>query len=149
VGGRWKKRSSSCGLTSGVIAHAGLGKREEFVDYGPLGNLIGEGKNSPERRYRQFVESGIAQIERGLEEAMELSSKVIGRTDFYREVEEQHQTCLLGIGDPAQVAMRQIDEGQDPERVLDAVARALKVDRKALTRGRRRAPARCLAMLLW
>jgi len=110
--------------------------------------LIGEGKNSPERRYRQFVESGIAQNDRELEEAMELSSKAIGAADYCREVEEQHKTHLQGLGDPTQVAMRQIEVGQDPERVLEVAARAFKVEKEALTRGRRRTPARCLAMLL-
>jgi REP element-mobilizing transposase RayT len=133
---------------SSYRSYAGLEERAAFVDYSPLGYLIGEGKPSAARRYRRFVESGMAGTDEELAEALRLSSKAIGGQEFCRGVEERHEEQLERVGDPTQVSMRRVEVGADPERVLAAVARAFEVDQGELLRLRRRTPARLLAMKL-
>jgi putative transposase len=135
-------------IWSSYRGYAGLERREDFVDYGPLGNLIGEGKSSKERGYRSFVESGIAHSDEELGKAKCLSSKAIGGMEFCHRVEEQHGEQLHRVGDPSQVAMRRVEVGEDPEKVLEAVARAFEMDKLELLAVRRRTPARLLAMKL-
>jgi putative transposase len=133
---------------SSYRGYASLEKHEAFVDYGPLGHLIGEGKSSEMSRYRRFVESGIARTDEELAEAMSLSSKAIGGQEFCREVEEQHEEQLQRVSDPTQVSMRRVEVGEDPERILEAVARVFEVDKVELFSLRSRTPARLLAMKL-
>jgi putative transposase len=133
---------------SSYRGYAGFERQEAFVDYGPLRNLIGAGKSDKARSYRHFVESGMAQKDGELEEAMGLSSKAIGRVEFCRGVEEQYGEQLRGVSDPTQVAMRRVEVGEDPERLLAVVAHAFKVDKVELLTLQRRTTARCLAMKL-
>ncbi|MBU0677613.1 MAG: transposase, partial [Verrucomicrobia bacterium] len=44
---------------SSYRAYAGLRKKEEWVDYAPLSELIARGRTKRETRYRQYVESGL------------------------------------------------------------------------------------------
>ena len=58
---------------SSYRGYAGLAKTEKVVDYGPLHELVGRGRKKKEQGYRRYVESGLAEDDEELQEAMTAS----------------------------------------------------------------------------
>ena len=93
----------------------------EFVDYGPLGAWLGEGKTAQKQAYKEFIESGMARTDEELAEAMRLSTKAIGGEAFCRWVEGEQQGRLAQYRAPEEIRMRRQEVGIDPEFILQTV----------------------------
>ena len=107
-------------------------KAQKFVDYGPLYELVGRGRKKKEQGYRRYVESGMVENDEELQEAMELSSKAIGLEPFCRWVEEELRELTGKQGRAEDVAMRRVEVGLEPARVLEVVEEVFEVDRPML-----------------
>jgi REP element-mobilizing transposase RayT len=133
---------------SSYRSYAGLSRRQDGVDYGPLTELVAQGRSNQARAYRGYVESGLAEEDRELMEAMGRSSKAIGLEPFCRWAEEAYQDLVAEQGQPTDVTMRRVESAPTAEEILNAVT-----DETAVTLAEMRvwgctSDARLLAMRL-
>ena len=110
---------------SSYPAYAGLARREAWVDYGPLNNLIGHGT----RAYRRYVEGGLAGTDDELKDAMSLSTKAVGGEVFCAWVEGQYRELVSKQGKAVDAAMRRCEVAVGPEEVIGVVAKNLGMKR--------------------
>lgn len=117
---------------SSFQAYVGLASRNDFVDYNPVLRLLGGGKGDREDRYREFVETGVAQDDKEFAEAMWLSSHCIGGKDFREDMEERYKILLQERRAPEDVAFRRIVRTLPAERIIEVVASFAGMDPKDL-----------------
>ncbi|MBU0679454.1 MAG: transposase [Verrucomicrobia bacterium] len=133
---------------SSYRAYAGLGEKQEWMDYGPLSELTAQGRKKRETVYRQYVEGGLAKTDEELREAIKRSTKAIGLETFCRWAETAYRDLAQEQGPPLDVAMRTVETPPEPEGVLDAVCSHFKMDQAELRRRRHKSDARLFAMKL-
>ena len=133
---------------SSYPAYAGLSRPEDWVDYGPLSELVGKGRKRRALAYRRYVEGGVAKSDEELQKAMECSSKAIGLENFCRWAEARYRELGHQLGQPLDVAMRRVEHPLDSGDVLRAVCGQYLVDVKDLRGKRQVSDARLLAMKL-
>ena len=117
---------------SSFQAYAGLALRNDFVDYEPVLVLLDGGKGGREDRYREFVETGVAQDDKEFAEAMWLSAHCIGSEDFRESVEERYRMLLHERRVTEDVAFRRIGKTLSAERIIGVVAAFAEMDPKDL-----------------
>ncbi len=136
-------------LWSSYRSYAGLSKKKDkMVDHDPLSELVSRGRGRREVAYRRYVETGLAQDDKELREALKHSSKVIGTSSFCRWVERQYQRLAEKQGQVLDVAMRRMELAASPDDVLKAVGDEFGVERSELMKRRSTSDARLLAMRL-
>ena len=106
---------------SSYRSYAGLTKKEDAVDYGPLSELVSQGRGKRALAYRRYVEAGLAEKDEELKEALGRSSKAIGLEPFCRWAEEAYRDLANNQGQPLDVAMRRTEVPPSPEAILAAV----------------------------
>ena len=124
---------------SSYPAYIGLAPRHDFVDYEPVLALM-EGcrrKQERARRYRQFVEAGMANDDEEFALALVRSVHCIGSDDFREAIEDRYRTLVASRRANEDVAFRRITRCVPPPRVLDIVATVLNLDRNDLLRRQR------------
>ena len=95
-----------------------------------------------------FVESGLAEDDGDLREAMQRSSKAVGGWRFCRQVERDYRRRRRRAGAEVDVAMRRVEAGVDPAEVTAQVARAFKTAPEELRKRRSLSDGRLVAALL-
>ena len=133
---------------SSYPSYAGLRKAKSWVDYEPLGELVSQGRGKREGAYRRYVETGLAEHDKELAEALKRSSKAIGLEVFCRWAEAAYRDLLGQQGQPLDVAMRRIEVPATPEKVLEVVCDHFGVEVGDLRKRRQRSDVRLLAMKL-
>ena len=133
---------------SSYRGYGGLGRAEKWMDYGPLRELVGQGSGKKKLKYRQYVESGLAEDDEELKEAMGRSSKAIGLEGFCRWAEELYQGLKEKQGQPLDVAMRRMETPVPAERILEAVSERYGIEIEDLRKRRSVSDARQVAMKL-
>lgn len=128
--------------------YVGVRKPEGWVDVGPLSALAGEYAGGRKEGYRVFVESGLAEDDGDLREAMQRSSKAVGGWRFCRQVERDYRRRRRRAGAEVDVAMRRVEAGVDPAEVTAQVARAFKAAPEELRKRRSLSDGRLVAALL-
>lgn len=133
---------------SSYPAYAGLGPRQNWMDYEPLLGLVAV--NAPRRSaaYAQYVETGVDEDDPVLEKAMGWSSKAIGERTFCRQVELDLRAQVGQLGSPQDAAMRRMEAGAPPEVVEVAVCSAFRVALADLVGRRKKSDARSMLMKL-
>jgi REP element-mobilizing transposase RayT len=119
---------------SNYRGYAGLGEKEAFVDYGPLGGLLGEGKKDRKRASREFIEGGLAGRDEELAEVMGLSTKAIGGQAFCGWVEEEQHRRLEQFQAPEETWMRRREVRVDPEFIMKTVRQVCGMEEVELQR---------------
>lgn len=117
---------------SSYPAYAELSRRQGWVDYGPLGELVSKGRKRQAQRYREYVESGMADTDEDLKEAMAHSSKAIGGMPFCVWVEKQYRELIGKQGRASDVAMRRREVAVEPDEMIRVVGERLGVKREEL-----------------
>lgn len=128
--------------------YAGLRKREEWVDYGPLSAKTAEYGADGEEGYRAFVESGLAKDDEELQEALRRSSKAVGGWRFCREMEREYKGLYRKARAGVDVAMRRVEAGVEPQAVIARISVEFGVAPEALQKRRNLADARLTAAAL-
>jgi len=133
---------------SSYRGYAGIAGGEKWVDRGPLSELAG--RYAAERRegYRVFVESGLAEDDEEMKEAMSRSSKAIGGWKFCREVEKDYRKAAQEKRSRTDIAMRRIEVGVDADELLKRVCAEFGVGTELLRRRRSVTDARLVAAKL-
>jgi len=124
-----------------------IGKRKElpYVEYAPiLAEMRGKKKDLP-KRYRAFVESGLAETDEEFTEALKESPRSIGSDGFRAWVDELYQKLIEKSDTPEDISFRRITEPLYPDIVLAAVAEIFEEEEDEFRRRKRNSPLRAVA----
>jgi REP element-mobilizing transposase RayT len=124
-----------------------IGKREryDFVTYGPvLAEMSGKARKRP-ARYREFVESGLAETDEEFHAALKASPRSIGGEGFRAWVDELYGKLVKGRGAVEDIAFRHVTEPMDSAKVLEIVAAGMGVEVGELSRRHRDSTLRSVA----
>lgn len=134
-----------------------IGKRKalEFIEYGPLlSEMQGPERDWP-KRYREFVETGLAEWDPSspgydatsddFRVALKLSPRSIGSDGFRAWIDELYQKRLEIHARPEDVSFRHITEPLPAAEVLAILGEIFEVDVAEFSRRRRDSPLRAVA----
>lgn len=134
---------------SSYPSYIGKMKPLEFVEYGPLlAEMSGKQREWP-KRYREFVESGLAQSDDDLKVALKQSPRSIGGDGFRAWVDELYQKRVEVHARPEDISFRHCTEPLSPDDVLSVLAAIFSVEVSEFCRRRhgsalRGVAAKCL-----
>ena len=127
-----------------------IGKRKalDFVEYGPLlSEMSGKRREWP-KRYREFVEAGLAESDDDFKVALKLSPRSIGSDGFRAWIDELYQKRVETHAKPEDVSFRHITEPLPPSEVLAILATIFDVDVAEFSRRRHGSALRAVASKL-
>lgn len=127
-----------------------IGKRKalDFVEYGPLlSEMSGKRREWP-KRYREFVETGLAESDDDFKVALKLSPRSIGSDGFRAWIDELYQKRIETHAKPEDVSFRHITEPLPPSAVLATLADIFGVEVSEFSRRRHGRPLRAVAAKL-
>ena len=150
--GRWKKRSVSERIAylrryrwSSYLDYIQDSGERGFLDKGPVLAEMGGRKKERTRRYREFVETGLAEDDLEFQEALKASPLGIGDEVFRRWAWVLHRDLASRRGRPEDVTYRRKGAPLEPGEVLEAVGEGLRVEVGAFRERRRNSPLRAVA----
>ena len=130
---------------SSYLSYIGLRKALDFVEYGPLlAQMQGREREWP-NRYREFVETGLAESDVEFHEAMNLSPRSIGSDEFRERIDEMYQARLDTHARPEDVSFRHVAEFLPAQEVLAVLGEIFAVDVGEFSRRRRSSLLRAVA----
>jgi REP element-mobilizing transposase RayT len=130
---------------STYLDYIGTHKVYDFVDYGPiLGMMAGKRREWP-KRYREFVEAGLAEDDEDFKVALKESPRSIGGDGFRAWIDELYQKLIDKHGRREDIAFRHITEPLDPDTVVGVLADVFNVDIDEFCQRRRNSPLRAVA----
>ena len=139
---------------SSYPSYIGRRKALDFVEYGPLlsemcsssRRMSGSGKRREwPKRYREFVETGLAESDDDFKVALKLSPRSIGSDGFRAWIDELYQKRVETHAKPEDVSFRHITEPLPPDDVLAILSEILEVDVDEFKRRRHSSPLRAIA----
>lgn len=130
---------------SSYPGYIGSGKRQAFVDYGPvLAAMEGRRRDGP-KRYRAYVESGLAEDDADFRAALKASPRSIGSETFRDWVDGLYDKLVAKHRRPEDVAFRCTHAPLAADAVLACVAEGLGVEVGAFRQRRRQSALRGVA----
>jgi REP element-mobilizing transposase RayT len=130
---------------SSYPSYIGRRKALDFIAYGPLlAEMHGKRHEWP-KRYREFVESGLAESDEDFKVALKESPRSIGSDGFRAWIDELYQKRLEKHAHPEDVSFRRITEPLPPEEVLTVLADVLAVEPDQFKRRRHASALRAVA----
>ena len=130
---------------SSYPSYIGKAKALDFVEYGPLLSEMHGKRGEWPKRYREFVESGLAESDEDFLVALKESPRSIGGDGFRAWIDKLYQQRVETHARPEDVSFRHISEPLPAEDVLDIVSTILDVDVDAFKRRGRGSPLRAVA----
>jgi hypothetical protein len=119
---------------SSYRGYAGLGRKEEFVDYGPLTALVNDRDGPRSDAYREYVELGLAENDEELRQLVQASPVGIGPRSFLKDLKAELRK-LRGVRVKAEdVALRRQLADVPAEEIFGIIGRELKLEREDLKR---------------
>ena len=130
---------------SSYPSYIGPRKAFDFVEYGPLlAEMHGKRREWP-KRYREFVESGLAESDDDFKVALKESPRSIGSDGFRAWIDELYQKRLEKHTRPEDVSFRHISEPLPVDDVLTILGEVLEVEIDEFKRRRHGSPLRAIA----
>jgi len=129
-------------------SYIGRAKALDFVQYGPILAEMGGRESDWRRKYRRYVESGLASSDEEFEALLRVSPRSIGDDGFRTDIERLHQELARKRARSEDVAFRSIVEPLPVETVLSAAAGAFGVEIAEFSRRRRNSSLRAVAAVL-
>jgi putative transposase len=119
---------------SSYLQYIGRRKRLEFVTYTPtLAQMHKPARDRP-RRYRQFVENGVGEVDEELKGAMSVSRLGIGGEAFRDEMQGLYAELVAATSRPEDAALRNVVEVLTADQVLAELAERLGCEQGLFTR---------------
>lgn len=116
-----------------------------FLEKGPVLAQLGRGVKERPGRYRQFVESGMAENDKEMQEVMKASALCIGSESFQQFIGGMHQELMGVRHNPEDISFRRTLDALDPERILGVVSKVLGEPIENFREKRRNSPLRAIA----
>lgn len=131
---------------SSYPSYIGKAKDLSYVEYGPLlAEMSGKRREWP-KRYREFVETGLAQSDDDFKVALKESPRSIGGDGFRARIDEVYQKMLETHSRPEDVSFRRITEPLKPEEVITILSGIFKVEVDEFNRRQHSSPLRAVAI---
>ena len=130
---------------SSYSSYIGAGQVLDWVEYGPLLAQMPGRKRERPARYREFVESGLAETDDAFTAALNRSRHSIGSDDFRAGIANLYQERVASCVRPEDVSFRRMSEPLSVEAVLASVTDAFGVETADLRRRQRSSPLRGVA----
>ena len=92
------------------LSYIGRRKAFDFVEYAPILAEMSGKRRGRSKRYREFVETGLAKSDDDFKAAMKLSPRSIGSDGFRTWVDKLYQEMIERHGCPEDAAFRRITE---------------------------------------
>jgi putative transposase len=150
--GEWTRRSVSERIDylrsyrwSSYSDYIGGRARWKFLEMGPVLAHVGGRVKGRAGRYREFVETGLAEDDQEMREIVEASPLCIGGENFRQWVGGLHQKLMAGRECSEDISFRRTMGALEPERVLMVVGEELGVEVESFRERRRNSPLRALA----
>lgn len=124
-----------------------IGKRKalDFVEYGPLlAEMSGKRREWP-KRYREYVESGLAESDDDFKVALKESPRSIGGDGFRAWIDELYQKRVESHARSEDVSFRHITEPLPVHEVLAVLCGVFRVDEQTFMRRSRNSALRAVA----
>jgi len=122
-------------------------KTLDFMDYGPMLAEMGGKASARPKRYRKFVETGLAEGDEEFNKALKASPRSIGGDAFREWVDDLYQKLVEKHGAKEDVSFRRVTEPLDAGQVLEALAEELEMDVGVFRKRRRNSVLRGIAAL--
>jgi len=124
-----------------------IGKRKalDFVECGPLLSEMSGKQHEWPKRYREFVESGLAESDDDFKVALKASPRSIGGDGFRAWIDELYEKRVASYARAEDVSFRHITEPLSPADVLAVLVDVFAVDVSEFSRRRRDSALRGLA----
>ena len=116
----------------------------EFVEYGPLLSQMSGKKSQWRRRYRSYVETGLAENDDEFQAALNASPRSIGGEDFRAKVDDLHFSMAKQKFRPEDIALRNVQTAISPDVVMQVVADGFEVLPSEFKKKRRASPLRAV-----
>ncbi len=143
--GTVSRYSASLFFSSSYSSYTGKRKALEFVEYGPLlSEMHGHERDWP-KRYREYVETGLAESDDDFKVALKLSPRSIGSDGFRAWVDGLYQKRLEKHARLEDVSFRHITEPLPANTVLTILGGIFEVDASEFRRRRHGSPLRTVA----
>ena len=120
---------------SSYRAYAGLTKPEAYVDYGPILAMTPGRGGDWHAKYREYVETGVAETDKEFRTLINRSPLGIGSEDFVKEVRDQYQRGASRIK-AEDVVFRKPIRAVLPEAIIRAVCLVYKITEPELRKHR-------------
>ncbi len=133
---------------SSYRGYVGLAEKDEFVDYAPVHGLMESRGRGAARRYRAYVEAGLAETDEDWLKIMKESREGIGSEEFRGSVRVRYEEDAGSRVRREDVAFRRTKEQVDAEKILEAVCGHFGVSAAELKRRRMNDPIRPVAAAL-
>jgi REP element-mobilizing transposase RayT/predicted transcriptional regulator len=133
---------------SSYPSYIGKSKALDFIDYGPLLSEMQGRKRDWQKRYNEFVESGMAESDDDFHAVMKRSPRSIGGDGFRTWIDGLYQERLETRARPEDVSFRHIVEALPAVDVLSVLSKIFGVDVGEFSRRRHGSPLRALAAQL-
>ncbi len=130
---------------SSYPSYIGKAKALDFVEYGPLLSEMHGKRGEWPKRYREFVESGLAESDEDFQVALKESPRSIGSDGFRAWIDKLYQNRVETHARPEDVSFRHISEPLPADAVLGVLVTVLDVDIDAFKRRGRGSPLRAIA----
>ena len=109
------------------LSYIGRRKAFDFVEYAPILAEMSGKRRGRSKRYREFVETGLAKSDDDFKAAMKLSPRSIGSDGFRTWVDKLYQEMIERDGCPEDAAFRRINEPLSADKVLGILAEVFEV----------------------
>lgn len=115
---------------SSYRGYSGLARKYEYVDEGPILEMMEAPEKKRRLAYRRFVEAGLAETDEEFLEVMKGSRWGIGGSEFLARIRDIHDGMVLRSKRVEDVSFRRMEGKIEAERVMGVVAEAygLKAD---------------------
>jgi REP element-mobilizing transposase RayT len=133
---------------SSYRGYAGLEKSMNFVDYGPILAMMEKSKKKQHRRYRRFVEAGIAETDDEFLEVLKGSAWGVGGDEFQERIRNMHAGMARKARRIEDVSFRRAGPKVGPENVLGIVSDKFKLKPAELMKRRYDCVARAVTALM-
>ena len=130
---------------SSYPSYIGECKALDFVEYEPVLSGMPGHKRDRLKRYRKFVETGLAESDDDFKAVLKLSPRSIGGDDFRAWIDELYQKRLEKHARPEDASFRHLTEPLPAADVLAVLGEVFEVDVSEFSRRRHASPLRAVA----
>jgi len=120
-------------------------KAFDFVEYGPMLAEMRGKRSQWSKRYREFVETGLAEDDEDFQVALKESPRSIGGDGFRIWIDELYQKMIEGHKAQEDISFRHITEPVSVETILNVLAEVFEVDVSVFRQRLRKSPLRAVA----
>ncbi len=117
---------------SSYRGYAGLGRKEKFIDYGPLSAMTRSRGQTVQASYRKYVEAGLAETDEEMQQLVRESPLGIGAREYLRGLKAEVKAIRGVRVKEEDIALRREVANTPAEDILNTICQELGIGREEL-----------------